>query len=156
MSPEATTSSSNGKAKGLAPPSFSSKPEKPASNALPDDATFFALAPRSFDVRESFRLIGLLILLSPFCLKFLTFQVCVGVFSSSYVIPAIIRLRYPRFMAVNAVDDLGIQFGSCMSFIASFTALFLQVSPQYTDLSGLHIHIIFLLDRRTTLALSPQ
>ena len=138
MPPGATTSSSNGKAKGLAPPSSSSKPEKLASNALPDDPTFFALAPRLFDVRESFRLIGLLILLSPLCLKFLTFRACVGVFVSSYVIPAIIRLRYPRFMAVNVVDDLGIQFGCCMSLIASFTALFLQVSSQYTDLGASH------------------
>jgi len=41
-------------------------------------------------------------------------------------------------MAVNVVDDLGIQFGCCMSLIASFTALFLQVSSQYTDLGASH------------------
>lgn len=127
MFPGTTTSSSNGKGKRLSPPSISFKPEKTAPDALPDDATFFGITPTTFDIRDHLRLIGVLILISPLCLKFLTFQACAGIFVGSYVIPAIIRLKYPRFMDVIIIDDLRIEPGGSKGFIASITVVLLQV-----------------------------
>ena len=127
MHPGTRTSFSNGKGKRLPPPSISFKPEKTAPNALSDDSTFFGITPTTFDIRENLRLIGVLILLSPLCLNFLTFQACVGIFVGSYAIPAIIRLKYPRFMDANIVDDLKIEPGGSMGLIASFTVILLQV-----------------------------
>jgi hypothetical protein len=127
MSPGMTISSSNGKGKGLSPPSISFKPEKTAHNPLPDDSTFFGITPTTFDIREHLRLIGVLIFLSPLGLKFLTFQACAGIFVGSYVIPVIIRLKYPRFMDVSIVDDLRIEPGGSKGLIASITVVLLQV-----------------------------
>ena len=108
-------------------PSLSTRSAKRAPNALPDDVTFFAIIPASFDIREKFRLVGLLILLSPVCLNFFAFYACMAILVGSHAVPYIIRLRYPRFMEVNILDDLKPQAGSSMALIASATALLLQV-----------------------------
>lgn len=110
---------------GDVPPLVSS--EKAAPVTLPDDPTFFGLTPTPFDVRDNFRLVGLFIFLSPFGLSFLTIRACVAILVGLYAVPPIIRLRYPRFMEVNILDDLRINAGASLSLFASITALLLQV-----------------------------
>ncbi|KDR79578.1 hypothetical protein GALMADRAFT_1245135 [Galerina marginata CBS 339.88] len=91
-----------------------------------DGQGFFNLEPTSFDIRESFRLLGLLILLGPLAFDYLSFQACTIILVASYALPPLIRLRYPRFMEVNILDDLRINAGASLSLFASITALLLQ------------------------------
>src|SRR6266567_7885797 len=125
MSPT-TTPFLNDKMPDRSSPSLSTKSAKRAPNAPPDDVTFFAIIPASFNIRENFRLVGLLILLSPVGLNFFAFYACMAILVGSHAVPYIIRLRYPRFMEVNILDDLKPQAGSSMALIASLTAVLLD------------------------------
>ncbi|PPQ81724.1 hypothetical protein CVT25_013448 [Psilocybe cyanescens] len=94
--------------------------------ALPADVDHFRIIKMPFDIRSSFRLVGILILASPLCLDCFAFRTCLAILVGSYIFPSIIRLRYPHFMEDNIIDDLRIQAGATLSLFASTTALLLE------------------------------
>ncbi|PPQ78863.1 hypothetical protein CVT25_002431 [Psilocybe cyanescens] len=105
---------------------FISSSEKVSGSTESDGSTFFGLMPKALDIRSSFRLVLLLVILSPLYRGYFTYRTCFAVVVASYAGPAIIRTRYPRFMEVNILDDLRIEAGATLSLFASITALLLQ------------------------------
>jgi hypothetical protein len=87
----------------------------------------FQLMEPVWDLRDAIPSLLLIALISPLGFFVASYTACLALFVAYWGLPPLIGLQWPTFGSPNIFDDLRLNAGASLSFVASMTAAILQV-----------------------------